>query len=69
MDKLVRVWLKSGNDIWVVIHIDVQSQTEDDFAKMSIITACSTAMTDMRRVLLFWEMTTRSDNLRASGRN
>lgn len=33
VDKLVRVWLKSGNDIWAVIHIDVQSQTEDDFAK------------------------------------
>ncbi len=32
VDKLVRVWLKSGDDAWAIIHADIQSQTEKDFA-------------------------------------
>ncbi len=30
VDKLVRVWLKSGQDIWALIHTEIQSQPDDD---------------------------------------
>ena len=30
-DKLVKVWRLSGESIWVLIHIEVQSQSEPDF--------------------------------------
>ncbi len=33
VDKLARVYRKSGESRWVLIHIDVQSQRERDFAK------------------------------------
>ncbi len=32
-DKLVKVYLINGEEIWVLIHIEVQSQTETDFAE------------------------------------
>jgi hypothetical protein len=31
-DKLVKVHLKNGKEEWVLVHIEVQSQEEDDFA-------------------------------------
>jgi hypothetical protein len=33
VDKLVKVYLKDGKESWVLIHIEVQSQRETDFAK------------------------------------
>lgn len=33
VDKLVRVWLRDGQDVWVLVHIDVQSQRETAFAE------------------------------------
>jgi hypothetical protein len=33
VDKLVKVWLKSGAEAWLLIHIEVQVWKEDDFAK------------------------------------
>ncbi|OQX04712.1 MAG: hypothetical protein BWK80_53270 [Desulfobacteraceae bacterium IS3] len=33
VDKPVRVWLKSGDDAWVLIHADIQSRYEEDFSK------------------------------------
>jgi len=33
VDKLVQVWLKNKSEIWAAVHIDVQSQTENDFSK------------------------------------
>jgi len=33
VDKLVRVWRQSGQQAWVYIHIDVQSQYDSQFAK------------------------------------
>ncbi len=33
VDKLVQVGLKSGQELWVLIHIEVQSQHDIDFAK------------------------------------
>lgn len=33
VDKLVQVGLKSGQELWVLIHIEVQSQHDTDFAK------------------------------------
>ena len=32
VDKLVKVWLKTGNEIWVLIHIEVQTQWEKEFS-------------------------------------
>src|SRR6266536_2257559 len=31
-DKLIQVWLRDGAETWVLIHIEVQSQEETDFA-------------------------------------
>jgi cell division protein ZapA (FtsZ GTPase activity inhibitor) len=31
-DKLIKVHLKNGKEEWVLVHIEVQSQEEDDFA-------------------------------------
>lgn len=31
-DKLVKVWRKSGDEAWVLVHIEVQSQEEADFS-------------------------------------
>lgn len=33
VDKLVRVWLKNGDDAWAMIHADVQTQHEKNFAE------------------------------------
>ncbi len=32
VDKLVKVWLKSGQELCVLLHLEVQSQRETDFA-------------------------------------
>ncbi len=32
VDKLVKVWTFSGDQVWVLIHIEVQSQSESAFA-------------------------------------
>jgi len=32
-DKLVKVWRKSGEEQWVLIHVEVQGQQEVDFSK------------------------------------
>ncbi len=31
VDKLVKVWLLTGEEVWALIHIEVQSQKENDF--------------------------------------
>ncbi len=31
-DKLVKVWLKTGQELWVLLHLEVQGQRETDFA-------------------------------------
>ncbi|MEM7131993.1 MAG: cytosolic protein [Chloroflexota bacterium] len=33
VDKLVKVWLKNGQEAWVLAHVEVQSQHETEFAK------------------------------------
>jgi len=33
VDKLVKVWLRDGEETWLLLHIEVQSQTDADFAK------------------------------------
>ncbi len=30
-DKLVKVWLKTGQELWVLLHLEVQGQRETDF--------------------------------------
>ncbi|MBW4495177.1 MAG: Rpn family recombination-promoting nuclease/putative transposase [Oscillatoria princeps RMCB-10] len=32
-DKLFQVWLRDGAEVWVLIHIEVQSQEESNFAR------------------------------------
>ncbi|XWK88000.1 MAG: Rpn family recombination-promoting nuclease/putative transposase [Phormidium sp.] len=32
-DKLVKIYLKNGEEAWVLIHVEVQSQEETDFAE------------------------------------
>ncbi|NEO34695.1 MAG: cytosolic protein, partial [Symploca sp. SIO3C6] len=32
-DKLVKVWRQDGQETWVLIHIEIQSQEEADFAQ------------------------------------
>ncbi|NEO25699.1 MAG: transposase, partial [Kamptonema sp. SIO4C4] len=39
-DKLVKVWLKNGQETWLLIHIEVQSQRETQFAKRMYIYNC-----------------------------
>ena len=36
-DKLVKVWRKNGAEIWVLIHVEVQSQDEADFAERMFV--------------------------------
>jgi hypothetical protein len=36
-DKLVQVWLRDGAETWVLIHIEVQSQEETDFAQRMFV--------------------------------
>ncbi len=33
VDKLVKVWTLGGDEIWVLIHIEVQGQVDSDFAE------------------------------------
>src|SRR5262249_13707694 len=33
VDKLVKVWLRDGREEWLLIHVEVQSWREDDFAR------------------------------------
>lgn len=36
-DKLVKVWLHNGEETWVLVHIEIQSQVQSDFAKRMYI--------------------------------
>ena len=33
VDKLIKVWLKDGEEAWVLLHIEIQSQEESGFAE------------------------------------
>ncbi len=37
VDKLVKVKLKDGADVWLLIHIEVQSQTDKSFARRMFV--------------------------------
>jgi hypothetical protein len=34
VDKLVKVWLKSGEEEWILVHIDVQGQPKKTFPEL-----------------------------------
>ncbi|MEA2040815.1 MAG: hypothetical protein U9N82_13475 [Thermodesulfobacteriota bacterium] len=36
-DKLIRVWLGDGRETWVLVHIEVQSQEDPDFAERMFV--------------------------------
>ena len=33
VDVLVKVWLRDGQEQWLLIHVEVQAQPQDDFAE------------------------------------
>ncbi len=33
VDKLVKVWLKSGEEVWALVHVEVQGQREKGFER------------------------------------
>ena len=33
VDKLAKVWLKNGTELWVLVHVEVQGQRETNFAE------------------------------------
>jgi hypothetical protein len=36
-DKLYKVWLLRGEEVWILIHIEIQSQYEEDFSQRMYI--------------------------------
>lgn len=36
-DKLVKVWRLNGTEVWVLVHIEVQSQAQEEFAERMYI--------------------------------
>ena len=36
-DKLVKVWLKDGSEAWILIHIEVQGEKEEEFSQRMYI--------------------------------
>ncbi len=36
-DKLVKIWLRDGEETWIIIHVEVQSQDEIGFAKRMFV--------------------------------
>ncbi len=36
-DKLVKVWLRDGTDLWLLIHIEIQSQREAAFPQRMFV--------------------------------
>lgn len=37
VDKLVRVWLKNGQETWLLIHIEIQNQRDNDFDRRMFV--------------------------------
>jgi hypothetical protein len=37
VDKLVKVWLKSGQESWILIHVEVQTGKEGEFPKRMVV--------------------------------
>jgi hypothetical protein len=33
VDKLIKVWLNDGNETWLLVHLEIQSQVDSNFAK------------------------------------
>lgn len=33
VDKLIKVWLNDGNETWLLVHLEIQSQVDTSFAK------------------------------------
>lgn len=47
VDKLVRVWRKDGREAWVLVHVEVQSQTDEGFGERMFI--CNTLLFSRHR--------------------
>jgi hypothetical protein len=53
VDKLVKVWLKSGEEQWVLIHVEVQMTDETDFPWRMYVYNCRIFVRYNRRVASF----------------
>jgi hypothetical protein len=40
VDKLVKVWLKNGAESWILVHVEIQTWREGDFAKRMYVYNC-----------------------------
>ena len=40
VDQLVKVWLKSGEERWLLVHIEVQTWREGDFPRRMYVYHC-----------------------------
>jgi hypothetical protein len=36
-DKMFKVYLRDGTDVWILIHLEVQSQPDPDFARWMFV--------------------------------
>lgn len=41
VDKLARLWRKDGHEEWVLVHVEVQSQEDPDFATRMYVSFAS----------------------------
>lgn len=53
VDKLVKVWLKDGQQTLLLIHIEVQSKKEEDFDRRMFIYNTTLFLTLGERVVSF----------------
>src|SRR5664279_5721538 len=53
VDKLVKVWLKSGEEQWVLIHVEVQMTDEAEFPWRMYVYNCRIFVMYNRRVASF----------------
>ena len=37
IDKLIKVWLKSGEEHWMLVHVEVQGYKDADFAERMFV--------------------------------
>jgi hypothetical protein len=37
VDKLVKVWSRKGDEVWILIHVEVQNQEEPDFTRRMFV--------------------------------
>ncbi|CCI04735.1 hypothetical protein MICAC_5930021 [Microcystis aeruginosa PCC 9443] len=59
-DKLYKVWLLSGEEVWILIHIEIQSQWEENFPQRMYIYNYRAEKTGFSKKPVFWTCVTAS---------